>query len=271
MGGPKPVRGPKPARGHSFHKGVKPARFGFGLLESSLISVEILILAFALSMDAFAVTISNSCAYPHTTDRQRLAMPVVFGAFQGLMPLIGYYAVSLASGFVESYAGVIAFVILGIIGGRMVFGGTKAVLAARKPIVHATGLSDSEISRTAQVLEQETGVIEQRDASILSSEIPDESASSTSCLTHAVVPKALSIRMLLLQGIATSIDALLCGVSLLALGANIFVASPIIALVTFLCCLAALFIGRRVGVLLGDKAEIVGGVALILIGIKALI
>ena len=60
-------------------------------------------------------------------------MPVVFGLFQGLMPLIGYYAVSLASDFVELYAGFIAFAILGIIGGKMVFSGIKAVLAARKP------------------------------------------------------------------------------------------------------------------------------------------
>ena len=219
-----------------------------------MISIEILILAIALSMDAFAVTISNSCAYPHATSRQRLAMPVVFGVFQGLMPLIGYYAVSLASDFVELYAGVIAFAILGIIGGKMVFNGVKAVLAARKPGAHT-----------------------QPPCPTLSTYPTPPSCPTLStyptpppCPTHDIKPKTLSMRMLLLQGIATSIDALLCGVSLLALGANIFVASPIIAITTFACCLAALFIGKRVGVLLGEKAEIVGGVVLILIGVKAL-
>jgi len=208
-----------------------------------LILIEILILAFALSVDAFAVTISNSCSYPHATNRQRLAMPVVFGVFQGLMPLVGYYAVSLISSLVKQYAGFIAFVILGIIGGRMVFNGAKAVLEAQK--------TRADVADVADVAH------------------PSGSALS-SCPAPEANPKALSIRVLLLQGVATSIDALLCGVSLLALGANILVASPIIATVTFLCCLAALLIGRRVGVLLGDKAEIFGGIVLIFIGVKAL-
>jgi putative Mn2+ efflux pump MntP len=60
-------------------------------------------------------------------------------------------------------------------------------------------------------------------------------------------------------------------VSLLALDANIAIAAPLIALTTFICCLVALVLGRRFGMLLGDKAEIAGGVVLILIGIKALL
>jgi len=210
--------------------------------------IEVFILALALSMDAFAVTVSNSCAYPNATNRQRLAMPVIFGLFQGLMPLIGYFTVSLASSFIESYAGFIAFVVLGIIGGKMVFNGTRAVLAARKTV---PGSQDSCFTETVNAANT-------------------QHLSANSTAPQKDSPRGLSLRMLVLQGIATSIDALLCGISLLALGANILVASPIIALVTFACCLLALFVGKRVGILLGDKAEIVGGIALILIGIKAL-
>jgi putative Mn2+ efflux pump MntP len=61
------------------------------------------------------------------------------------------------------------------------------------------------------------------------------------------------------------------GVSFLALGANIALAAPVVAVTTFLCCIVALLLGRRFGALLGDKAEIVGGIVLVLIGIKAML
>lgn len=189
-------------------------------------------------MDAFAVTISNSCAYPDTTRTQRFAMPVIFGIFQGLMPFIGYFAGTLASSFIETYAGFIALLILGVIGGRMVWGGAKALL-------------ETDRSEAGKANPTPT---------------PETAAASPA----APKQRGLSAPMLLLQAIATSIDALIVGVSLLALGANIFIAAPLVAFITFVCCLVALILGRRFGVLLGDKAEIVGGVILILIGIKAL-
>jgi putative Mn2+ efflux pump MntP len=83
-------------------------------------------------------------------------------------------------------------------------------------------------------------------------------------------PSQLSLPALLAQAVATSIDAFVVGVSFLAMGVNIFAASSIVALTTFVCCLVALVIGRRFGSLLGDKAQIIGGIVLILIGIKAL-
>jgi putative Mn2+ efflux pump MntP len=79
----------------------------------------------------------------------------------------------------------------------------------------------------------------------------------------------LGLAGVVVQGVATSIDALLIGVSFAAMGAQIFVSAGLIALTTFICCLAALPLGRRFGILLGEKAQVVGGVVLILIGIKA--
>ena len=47
---------------------------------------DVLLIGIGLSMDAVAVTVSNTLAYPCLTRARRLAMPVAFGLFQGLMP-----------------------------------------------------------------------------------------------------------------------------------------------------------------------------------------
>lgn len=83
--------------------------------------IEIIILGVALSMDAFAVTISNMFTYRSTPFKQALLMPLFFGAFQGIMPLIGYFAGMAVSSLIDQYAGIITFVILSFIGGKMVW------------------------------------------------------------------------------------------------------------------------------------------------------
>ena len=81
----------------------------------------------------------------------------------------------------------------------------------------------------------------------------------------------VSFSVLFFQAIATSIDALAVGVSLAALSVNIIFAASVIAIVTALCCCVALLIGKRFGTALGNKAAIIGGVILILIGLRSLI
>lgn len=75
-------------------------------------------------------------------------------------------------------------------------------------------------------------------------------------------------KTMLLQALATSIDALAVGISFAALNANIFVMSSGIAVITFLCCFVGCLLGRRFGSLLGSRAQLVGGLILIGIGIK---
>lgn len=77
-----------------------------------------------------------------------------------------------------------------------------------------------------------------------------------------------SAKNLILQGIATSIDALAVGISLLAIDANITATSIIIGSITFVCCAFGVYIGRKFGVLLGIRAKFGGGILLILVGIK---
>ena len=76
-------------------------------------------------------------------------------------------------------------------------------------------------------------------------------------------------RALLMQGIATSIDALSVGFTIADYGFMMaFVSSVIIAVVTFFICYGGLEIGKKVGTKLSNKAAILGGVILIFIGIE---
>lgn len=178
---------------------------------------EIVILGLALSMDAFAVTISNSFAYPKISRARSFSMPLAFGFFQFLMPVVGFVLGQLVSEFITQYAGIITFVILGFIGGKMIW----------------------------DAFHEEEG---------------EEASEQT-----------LTMPVLLLQAVATSIDALAVGVSFAALEVNVLTSSGIIGITTALTCVVALTIGKRFGNALGEKATIIGGVALVLIGLKSLL
>lgn len=79
----------------------------------------------------------------------------------------------------------------------------------------------------------------------------------------------LGAKLLIVQGIATSIDALSTGFTTSAYSAfQAFISSLIIAIVTFVICIAGVKIGKKFGVKLAGKAQILGGVILILIGLK---
>lgn len=82
--------------------------------------------------------------------------------------------------------------------------------------------------------------------------------------------KELTFKILILQAIATSIDAFAVGVSFAASNAPIFKAAPLIAFTTFIFSIIALIIGNKLGEKLGERAEILGGVILICIGIKSM-
>ena len=186
--------------------------------------VEILVLGVALSADAFAVTISNTFVYTGEAKARLALMPVFFGLFQGLMPLLGYFVGGLAAEVIEEYSGIITLIILGFIGGNMVREGVCALL----------GLGDDA----------------------------DEPGNGPAV-------KRLTVATLLVQAIATAIDAFAVGVSLRAQAVAIVPAATIIALTTAACCVIALLIARKLGEVLGDRAEVAGGVVLIIIGLKA--
>lgn len=182
--------------------------------------IEIVVLGFALAMDAFAVTLSNAFCYKGASLARLFALPIAFGVFQGLMPLVGFFLGGIVGDIIETYAGIVTLVILGIIGGNMI---KEGVSALRSP--------------------------------------------GASCSLEA---ERLTAGVILMQSVATSIDAFAVGVSLRAVNVDIAVSAAIIALTTCACCFVALGLGKRFGSVLGDKAQIVGGVVLVLIGLKAM-
>lgn len=83
---------------------------------------------------------------------------------------------------------------------------------------------------------------------------------------------SLGIGDLLIQGIATSIDALSVGFTIAGYGwLMAFAAALIVAAVTFVLCMAGLIIGKRFGTKLSNKAQILGGIILIVIGMEIFI
>lgn len=176
--------------------------------------IEVLLLAIALSMDAFAVAIGLGSKQKSNPNSLALLAAVYFGLFQGLMPLIGYLGGKGLLGWVAEYASMVAFLLLVLIGAKMIFE------------------SFSE------------GIEE-----------------NLTKITH---------RVLLTLAIATSIDAMAAGFALTLLNVNPFIACFIIGVTTFLFSYIGVFIGVRSGTWLESKAEFLGGVVLILIGIKML-
>lgn len=81
----------------------------------------------------------------------------------------------------------------------------------------------------------------------------------------------LSNKTLITLAIATSIDAMAVGVTFAFLQTDIYTASAIIAAVTFILCLGAVYIGKKLGSLLESKAEMLGGIILIGLGCKILL
>lgn len=178
--------------------------------------VEILLIAIALSMDAFAVSVCKGLSVPKLLPRHALTVGLYFGGFQALMPLIGYL---LAHSFESAIASIdhwIAFALLALIGGNMVR--------------EALGYDDEE----------------KTDASF-------------------------GFKTMLLLSVATSIDALAVGVSFAFLGVNIIAAIATIGTTTFILSIVGIKVGNVFGAKYKDKAELVGGIILILMGLKILL
>ena len=82
---------------------------------------EVLLLSFALSMDAFAVAIGLGVKAKKFDTLLALKIALFFGIFQGVMPLFGYLASIGLGSFIESIDHWIAFVLLSLIGGKMLY------------------------------------------------------------------------------------------------------------------------------------------------------
>ena len=82
--------------------------------------VELFMIAVGLSMDAFAVSVCKGLSLGKIRWKHMCIAGIWFGAFQAIMPSIGYFFGSFFTEFVTSYAHWVAFVLLAIIGVNMI-------------------------------------------------------------------------------------------------------------------------------------------------------
>ena len=186
-----------------------------------------ILIGIGLAMDAFSVSLANGLNEPDMSKRKTLGVAGVFGVFQGLMPLIGWFCVhSIATAFsaFERFIPWIALALLGYIGGKMLYEGIK--------------------------------------------EFKCKSEGGEEC----PIPKKLGLYALLMQGVATSIDALSVGFTISDYNwIQAIVCALLIALVTFGICFAGILLGRKFGTALAGKSAIFGGSILIFIGLEIFI
>lgn len=188
--------------------------------------LSLLLIAFGLSMDAFAVSITNGISIKNLKNKHAFKIAAFMGAFQGIMPVIGWAAGVGFKDYIESIDHWIALILLTIIGGKM--------------IVEAIKNRNEGVCATGQPIE------------------PEEDHND----------EILNNKVLFLLAVATSIDALAVGVSFAFLQISIVTSALLIGIITFIVCFIGVKIGKRCGCFLQSKAEIAGGVILILIGLK---
>lgn len=175
--------------------------------------IEVFLIALSLALDAFAVAVSSGISVRGFGWRHAVKMGFYFGFFQLSMPVIGWLLGSGLSSYIVAIDHWVAFGLLAVIGGRMVWE------AAHK------------------------------DCSV-----PDSG------------PSELPARRLVVLAVATSIDALAVGVSMAFMDVNIIASAAVIGIVAFALSVMGGLLGKRLGCIFQKRAEIVGGLVLIVIG-----
>jgi len=178
--------------------------------------LSVFVIAIGLAMDAFAVSIS--CGFTISSPKHWNALKIAFsfGAFQAVMPVIGWSVGRFFSAYIEAFDHWIAFILLSFIGIRMIY----------------------------------------------------NAIASDECAT---IVDPTDLKTLLMLSIATSIDALVIGVTFAFLQIQIIRPVLIIGIITFVISSAGLLIGHKLGRYFEKRVEIFGGIVLIGIGIKILI
>src|SRR5690606_32966007 len=91
----------------------------YTLVPMSIITTTLI--AIALSMDAFAVSISSGIGMAKMRLRYALRMALFFGAFQAIMPLAGWSIGYYAADYIQRLDHWIAFILLTVIGAKMIY------------------------------------------------------------------------------------------------------------------------------------------------------
>ncbi|MCL2136235.1 MAG: manganese efflux pump MntP family protein [Coriobacteriia bacterium] len=200
-------------------------------------ALELLLVAIGVSMDAFAVSVSAGLSTSEARFKKAFGIGAYFGLFQGLMPVIGYLVASYFADLITSFDHWVALALL-------VFLGIKSMLGTRKN----EGCPDREC--------------------------PEGVCNDRQC-PQGAKPEKLQIslhpRVMLPLAIATSIDALAVGVSFAFLRISIYLPVCFIGLTTWVLSMVGFKVGSSIGRRFAARAEFLGGLILILIGLKILL
>lgn len=203
----------------------------------ALFVINGILLGTGLAMDAFSVSIADGLGIKSLKKSGMLLIAGVFAVFQFLMPLAGWFLVrTIVDIFksLERFIPYIALILLLYIGIKMIVGNVRDNLKRK----NCEGC---------------------------------ENACSENCENFVPDERELSVKELLLQGIATSIDALSVGFTIADLRAPMAILSAfIIGAVTFIICFFGVSAGRSLGSRF-KNAEIFGGIILVIIGIEIFI
>ena len=82
--------------------------------------ISTILIAIALAMDAFSVSLTKGFTQKHLNTKQILTYALFFGFFQFIMPILGYYCGEVISKFIASIASIIGFILLLAIGLNMI-------------------------------------------------------------------------------------------------------------------------------------------------------
>lgn len=82
--------------------------------------LELTLIAIAVSMDAFAISIAKGLCNKKSNYKLAITLGLFFGFFQALMPLAGYYLTNSFSTYIQSYNFIISFILLTFIGIKMI-------------------------------------------------------------------------------------------------------------------------------------------------------
>ncbi|MBQ9059739.1 MAG: manganese efflux pump [Firmicutes bacterium] len=187
------------------------------------------LLGVGLAMDAFSVSIANGLNEPHMRRHREILIAGTYAFFQFLMPVIGWFCVHQLVQQFQVFEKFIPWIALAL----LLWIGGKMIREALRP--EAKEAEDHAREEGAGL--RQTGT--------------------------------LTMGILLVQGLATSIDALSVGFAIAGYSAaSAFAAALIIAAVTFLICMGGLTAGKKLGEHLAGKAGILGGCILIFIGIE---
>ena len=174
---------------------------------------EIVMLAYALSVDACVVSFSYGLSYKAERKKNLILLSVFTSVFQGVMPVIGYFLTGFVRSFIQPYSGLIIFLIFSYLGIKFIY----------------------------EAFQEKT----------------------REC--------CIDLKCLLLVGIATSIDAFSAGISLSLTGNGIIKPALLIAFVTFVNSAFGFWLGGKTRKLPSKGLEILAGLLLIGLGIKAIL